>query len=350
MTEINQKIISMIRQGKFIEEIAKETNLPYKLIYQRITNLINNGYMINRQYYCNEPLKYTFSDNNSFCENNTIKLENKKKLKNIEIMVISDLHIGNVKQREDALDTIYNYCSKNNINIIINCGDLLDGVLGKEKLVKASEQVEYILKNYPFDKNIYNYIVLGNHDKSIEKSCNINLETALYNMRHDIVPLGRDFGNIKIENDTIHITHENKNYIQSGRKPKIHLIGHSHISRLEVTDSTPKLFIGTLSNINTSNEINMPRACTLKISFDDKKIKSIEVTNLLIVNEKILITGTNFISYQNTNNNTGAKQDFDLQYETYDPNYNLGELSKEQKDYAKSILNPLGSKKKKKKK
>ena len=71
MTEINQKIIDMVNQKCSIEEISNAINLSYKQIYNRISSLENQGYLIKRRYDTNGVITYTFGYDNSYHINNS---------------------------------------------------------------------------------------------------------------------------------------------------------------------------------------------------------------------------------------------------------------------------------------
>ena len=57
-------------------------------------------------------------------------------------------------------------CEIMTLHIIINGGDLIDGSFSKgvQKIDDPICQLDYVIKNYPFDKRILNLICLGNHD------------------------------------------------------------------------------------------------------------------------------------------------------------------------------------------
>ena len=105
-------------------------------------------------------------------------------------LVISDIHLGGGFERLDLLDKIYDYCVKNGIHIIINCGDLIDGTfsLTEKKISSTLEQVDYLLKKYPFDKSILNFALLGDHDYSVLHETGQDLMITLSSYRQDIVP------------------------------------------------------------------------------------------------------------------------------------------------------------------
>ena len=52
---------------------------------------------------------------------------------------------------------------------------MVDGTFGKrrKKYYNSFEQIDYLTKIYPFDKNILNFVCLGDHDYSLKKISNI---------------------------------------------------------------------------------------------------------------------------------------------------------------------------------
>lgn len=240
---------------------------------------------------------------------------------NLKIIVISDLHIGNIKSDEEALDTIYNYCCKNNIHLIINCGDLLDGTFSNtECFIPPEDQVEYLIKNYPFDKDIFTLYTPGDHDNSLYSTNNIFITCALKKRRHDICAISQYIKTnqnniIRINNNKIIVSHKAPMYEENNLKDiKLHLIGHTHASKtlLEINqskNSTPRIMIPPLSRKSSQDQINIPRAIELNLCLDDKYcIKYISKKDLLILNNKVLNTGETIINYSNYKLSTSSKE------------------------------------------
>ena len=64
--------------------------------------------------------------------------------------------------------------------MIVNCGDIVDGTFSNTGcFLPPEEQVEYLIKNYPFDKSIFNLYTLGDHDASLSTGKNISIATTL---------------------------------------------------------------------------------------------------------------------------------------------------------------------------
>lgn len=308
MTEINQKIIEMIKQKKSIEEISNEVNLSYKQIYNRISSFNGKGYIVNKAYNTDGKLYYNFGEENSYNQDDYFELFNDKL--EIKFLVISDLHLGNIVSDEEAINTVYDYCIKNGIHIIINCGDILDGTFSRtERFIPAEEQIEYLIKHYPFDKSIYNLYTAGDHDESLYENQNISLFTALIKRRHDICPISLNDSAlknniIKLNNYKIMVSHKAPVYEYNNvTNIKLHLVGHNHTSKaiFEVNESnntTPRIMVPPLARCSIDEETKIPRAIELTISLNEKfKFKHVLKKDLLILNNKAINTGETIINY-----------------------------------------------------
>ena len=205
----------------------------------------------------------------------------------------------------DAIDTIYNYCIKNNIHTILICGDLLDGTYSKEKqIISANDQLEYLLKKYPYDKNINNFYVGGDHDDSILKDLKISLDYVLIRKRHDIFPIDyySNSNSIDINNNIITISHKFPT-IKHLDKVKLQLMGHKHISKsfINIKNSrSPVIIVPTISRINNIryDQTNIPRALELTFYMnDDFNFNHIEKKDLLVLNNKVINTGSLILNY-----------------------------------------------------
>ena len=308
MTQINQKIVDMIMQKKTIEEISQELNLSYKQIFNRVSFLENYGYVVKRKYNTNGIISYTLGNDNCYHLDNLFELQNNNNT--FKIIVISDLHLGNIISDEEALNTIFDYCSKNSIHVIINCGDIIDGVFSSTQcIIPPEEQVEYLIKRYPFDKNIFTLYTLGDHDNSLYTSKKISLTYALKRRRHDICsisPYATPTQNyvIKLNNNHIMVSHQASIFEENNlQNIKLHLVGHNHTSKtlLEINNSrntTPRIYVPPLCKASNSGQINIPRALELTIYMDERfNFKHISKKDLIILENMVLNTGETIINY-----------------------------------------------------
>ena len=306
MTEINAKILSMIKDNKSIEEISNEVNLSYKQLYDRFNKLQGYGYNIDRTYHTNGMVKYNIDGKTSYKEN---RFELKNDLNKFNIMLISDLHMGNNKCDEESLYTIYEYCIKNNIHVIIICGDIIDGNnKNPDSFLAVDEQVDYFIKNYPFDKSIINLYICGNHEKMAYDSFNVSLNTALSVRRHDICPM-KNYKHItdscinnqilKINNNKILLSHISSKPTND-ENIKLNIMGHRHasVSVFNTHNSIPSIYVPSIIRNNGFEQIELPRALELEIYLDSNKdFEIINKRDLIILNNKTLLTSETIINY-----------------------------------------------------
>ncbi len=366
MTETNKKIIDMIKQKKSIEEISKEANLSYKQLYNRISDIQRNGYITKRRYDTNGTLYYTFGNDDCYHSDNSFELYNEKTT--VKFLVISDLHMGNISSDEETLYAIYNYCCKNDIHVIINCGDILDGTFSNtECFIPPEEQIEYLIKKYPFDKSIFTLYTPGDHDISLYAKNNISMDIALNKRRHDICAISPY---VKLHNDVIMF---NNNQIMVSHKApvfeenniqniKLHLVGHNHTSKtlLGINDSknvTPRIMVPPLCRNHCKGEINIPRAIELTLYLDNKyHFKYVLKKDLLVLNSKVLNTGETIINYgndklnalnlENTNNYIDDNETIVNKTFKDSEEKEIGELSNEQKQKLNDFFGNIGTSKK----
>lgn len=288
----NDIILKMINENRSVTEIAKAVNLSNKQLFYRLNLLKNKGYMFNRRYYYNGDITYKI-DNKLKVDNNDFTPIFTKDDDNIfNAVFISDLHLGSFKDRIDLLKVIYDYCKGENINIIINAGDFIDGHLGssKKRFYEYDKQVEYAIKCHPYDEHILNFLTLGNHDLNAKEMGGIDVAEALTIRRHDIVPLGYGIGIVKIKNDEIVVTHPGTKSLIKFEDPRYKLVlsGHHHkVKFLTGYNNSVQVQIPTLSNLLFKDYNIAPGAVKAKITFKYGFFETGLFTNLIIENNKV---------------------------------------------------------------
>lgn len=121
----------------------------------------------------------------------------------LDLIITSDWHLSSdndVTTVIEKLSRIYNYCIENNINYILNLGDLLDvrDDTVRNQFYTNMHLLERILKEFPCDDSICHAILFGNHDKKLMFQCGLNLPLYLESQRSDFISLGVDFSKIII--------------------------------------------------------------------------------------------------------------------------------------------------------
>lgn len=296
MNSIDYEILKMIEENKNLNEITNNLDLSNKELYDKLLYLRNNGINIYRKYLYDGNIHYGLIKN--FNIERIPKPETRitldKTQLNFKAIVISDIHIGSKKERLDLLEIVYEYCIKNNINIILNCGDLVDGLyhVNNASIEMAYDEVTRMLEKHPYDKNILNFICLGNHDMYFLEKFGINVRNIIQANRHDLIPVGFGLSGIKIKKDLLFLSHKLSNKNPTIYEPnKIIFEGHSHYSNLHLIEKeNDKLFKApSLSNIQRQD--NNPGFYEINFKFNEEGLFEQGYIKLLsLKKDKIVVT------------------------------------------------------------
>lgn len=280
----NEEIIAMVNMGATLQEICEVTNLSPKQLYYRLFLLKANGYNFYKSFYATGDIFYKLMHGDRFPDCYSIITapgENE-----LEMVVISDTHAASVDDRMDLLTYVYDYCLKNNIHIVLNGGDLVDGTVGKspKKYTKGIDQVNYFLDNYPLVNNVITFMNLGNHDKSLVDEFGIDLKQVLLARRHDLVPLGYGSNKLRIKKDAIFIKHPVKCEQKLGDiKNSLILNAHSHNFKIILTQNSYKIVLPSLSNVGIPN-FPLPGFLKLKLTFRNGVISYVHIIQYMDLN------------------------------------------------------------------
>lgn len=297
IADFSSLLIQLIIEGKTNKEICEKLNINAQQLANELLKLKNRGIMCSRKYYSNGTIKYqnlsgirTLNSYNNVGQDRTIITDTNEN--SMKVLVISDLHFGNELERLDLVNKAYNYCVKNGINIILCGGDLVDGAFtkGKQKITDLYKQVEYFLKNYPYDKNILTFSVAGDHDMSVLYKSFLDIIEACNNFRHDIIIGGYNNTGINIKNDKLLLYH----HIDSGNMritdAPIILHGHSHKFSTDINKGTLNITIPSLSNINQL----MPSALELNLYFNKGYIANSVIKHIYFSEQDIILSESSF--------------------------------------------------------
>ena len=284
MTEMNKKIIDLINQNISMKGIAAILNISEKQLYLRIKQIINYGYQLHPSYSYNSDIYYDITNIDSPL--NSIKISLPKKESVFKCLVISDLHVGNYKSNLNLVNYVYDYASKKGINYIFICGDNIEGdyTCDKKNIKDIDSQIETLIKKYPYDKNIINVMIFGNHDHHALKSNGFNVASRIKNSRYDMVPIGYGQGNVNIRKDSFILFH--KLHEQSSpnvlNNEKVVLSGHGHMMKTKIREQL-WLCIPTLSYVSTDKTKDViPGFVELNIDFERGKFESISAKHIII--------------------------------------------------------------------
>ena len=287
MTQQTIKLIELLNEGKTCNQICNLLGITNKQLYLKLKNLKNNGFFFKRQYYSDGSIVYfpmkRIIDIKDLKRDNSNILFTSHDETTLHCLAISDLHYGNCCQREDLINQIFDYCIKENIHIIFCCGDIIDGTYSQsERVIKEPfKQIDYFIKQYPFDKNILTFSVMGDHDfTSIRYSLHQDFTEKIYNYRNDIILVMDNEQIVKVKNDQIGLYHK-----LNALDPLCSLIlnGHIHSYCYRQKDNSISIVVPSLSDITQT----FPAALDINIEFFNGYITSIN-SKQIIYNKKFM--------------------------------------------------------------
>lgn len=282
--ELTSKIMTLINMGKCNKEICKELNIDYKTLYYELKKVKNFNRDFNRKYNIDGSMVGQDSKNK---QNNVLSIGNFNELK---ILVISDLHFGNSLENIDAVNRAFNYAKGRGINIILCCGDFIDGAFSKVKQIveRYFKQFEHFALDYPYDKNIITFGVGGNHDYSIKFTDDFDFIKFCKKYRDDVVVDNYCNSLLKMGNDSIQMYHEIKGIHKLMSSASVVLNGHRHKFDINYIKNKNYLniYVPTLSNLIQT----VPEALELDLSLENGIIVNVNVKEICFGNRDIILS------------------------------------------------------------
>jgi len=261
-----------------INEIAEQKKSKFK----RYPNLYN----------VDEKSMFKVKGNNTILSNAPVRyIKDLGAKDNFRMLVISDTHYGNKNENMFYINDVYDYASKNSIKYISHCGDVIEGSLDlyrscKDEYKTALSQIEHVLYDYPYDKNIENLFLFGNHDLSTLTIENIDIYDEFQN-RDDFIPLGYRNSYIKCGNEFITLKHEvNKmiNFLKD-EETFLYLSGHKHGFYACSKERSAVIKIPTLSDVYPNGFCNTG-FIDLSIDFVNGNASRVECTFIPLGNDE----------------------------------------------------------------
>ena len=200
-----------------------------------------------------------------------------QKLNHTELCVVSDTHFGNIHNQLHLLNEVYQEAYNRGIDTVLHVGDMVDGNYPnrpeqprQQFLHGYDEQTNYVVDMYPEIDGLKTYYILGSHDETHYKNGQATLDAWLSRCRKDMIFLGQDIGDFKINGVKFLLDHPGGGSAQAlsykaqkrieilepHAKPNILLIGHYH-----------KSYTFSYRNIQ---RIQVPALCT-KTQFQQKQ-------------------------------------------------------------------------------
>jgi len=129
-----------------------------------------------------------------------------------KFVAISDTRIGSKSQQLSILNDIYEKANELGYNTVIHCGNITEGLYAANHdyadstfLDDSQIQVDYITKNYPKFDNIKTYFITGTKDLKHLKKNSVSIGRRINNARSDLIYLGQNACNIKIDNTNMKV-------------------------------------------------------------------------------------------------------------------------------------------------
>ena len=255
MTELNKKMFDLLINGYSVEEIKEKMNLSSKQFLNRIEQIKNEGYLLKKIFNIDGSSYYQLS--NLMNENEVLHINSNND--NFSFILVSDLHVGHELEGLYKMKEVYEFAKENNIHTIFHVGDLFHGIYSKsgnkwdvlENSNTMEKQIIRCINEYPFDKEIMNYVVGGNHEYYCVHHGSIDPLLALERNRTDFSSLG--YGLKKININSLNFILYHKLSLTSLENPyelkELTFVGHYHDSLINTMH--PKIIkLPTLSNIH----------------------------------------------------------------------------------------------------
>lgn len=281
---IEQQVLDFIIKNKNINGIEQELDINKYQLLEALKKLKQIGYYTYPEItQCGEVV---YQLNKSVNPKLISLLPDKND--RINMLAISDLHFGSGYEREDLLNKVYEYAIKNDIYVILNLGDLIHGY---ESDLSTEKQLELLIQKYPYDENIHNIILLGNHDFHSLHYDGLDISKYLFEARDDFFNAGYGVGYVNVYNQLIGLFHNlsvEKSFINTNFNTIFNLYGHSHTFATNV-DNVIKIKVPTLSDL-LKNDSSIPSFLHLTLELDKSVIKKLIVKNIIVVDKHIEVS------------------------------------------------------------
>lgn len=277
---MRERLLELIKNETPTDEICEKLNISKNDLKYLMSNLKNEGFNIENKLFYDGTTSYAF--NRTIAPDIDLKLFSKRKDDSFICLAIADTHIGHRKENLDYLYIMYDYAIENNIHLILHLGDLLEGKADTKMSLK--EQLEYFKDYYPYEKEIKNIIVFGNHEEDFVIDEAIDLSSYIKYNRDDMIPLGFGERKIKLDNGYGYIYMLHQGNINANT-PGIRLFGHSHRYKYVSKPNIALITVPTLSDRPHNPGPGLPGALELEIVKRNNNQNTL-LTNHLVITEK----------------------------------------------------------------
>lgn len=202
----------------------------------------------------------------------------------IKFIVISDTHIGSKYENFDYLKYVYDYALSHGIKYIFHAGDLIEGCYSnysrcKRKYRSVPSQVNHVIEDYPYDEDVKNIILLGNHDAFPIVVNNYDISDTL-DKRKDFILTGYRSSYLRIKNEYISLKHDISRMLNvvGDATVLLNFFGHSHQYRCLFDGKYAVFRVPTLADMPSNSYTIVNRGFLVgSISFEDDKASNLSI-------------------------------------------------------------------------
>ncbi len=299
LSNTNQKLIELLIQETPNDKICTILGINKDSLKRRLDLLKKHGYNINRKLYYDGTQKYVISKQLPNSDTTLYGVPDNQ----FSLLFAADQHIGSKKENLEYAKQLYEFATDNGYNIIVNLGDIVEGLLNPHKHKTHMEQLYYFLEQYPKDDRILNLNVLGNHEADFTRSLGINLHTFLNetDKRSDIVSLGFGVQKLRIISDKIALAHQARDL--RGVNATCKVSAHGHRYQFKVDNYTPTMYCMTLSD--DIKDGFPPGFVSADFLMDSNgQFQKVTYTQYTIVNNHIIRVGHNHFNFSTSGQRT----------------------------------------------
>lgn len=286
------EVWNLIQQGISLNEIQAIYGFDCYTFSNILKAIRDNGFNLKSSYYSNG--KVEIYPNHTLEFNNSNKVRINLESNTLKTIFISDLHIGSIFDRTLFLKKVYEYAQKHDVHIIFNTGDVIENVYNdrleylKNKTLES--QVHKVLRAYPYDPNITNFIVYGNHDCKSLLDSGFDIARFLQDKRYDLVSLGYGTAEVLLNNESIALVHnlKQKSAQKEIQRAVLTFKGHSHKSKNSLKENKI-IYVPSLSEYRNTTYEYRPLVCFLDVEFIfiRKTIERVNIKQLAIIQNEI---------------------------------------------------------------
>ena len=274
--ELEEKLITLLKKETSLAKVCEDLKLTeletlglVKYIQDRGINIVVNikddgVYMLNQ-------------GDIKFKEENTYKFKTNKK-NEFKFVLISDTRLGSTYQQLTILNDIYKKAKDMKYPNVILCGNISTGLYSSTDpynetcfLPDTQVQVDYIAEHYPKVDGIKTYFITGKIDDKHLKYNKINIGKRVADLRDDMIYLGENSCNTKIDNV--------KMQIMSSKLSKTYTVSYRPQQQMDSFRSEDKpdiLLMGGLLQMEKFTYrnvccITVPSVCATTKEMNDKR-------------------------------------------------------------------------------